>query len=105
SAGGRLEARIAGDGVVGQDSAVAPAADAQAGGIGIALLHRFVHTGQQVFDFVMTPVGEDRLLICFAASGAAPVVHVQHCVSARCEELALDDKAVSVLAVGAAMDS
>ncbi len=58
-----FEARGAGDGVVGEDAAVAPAADAEAIGIGIALLHRLVHAGEQVVDFMVTPVGEDRLLI------------------------------------------
>ena len=61
AAGGRFESRVAGDGVVGKDAAVAPAANAQAVWIGIAFLHRFIHGGQQVFHFMMTPVGKDRL--------------------------------------------
>src|SRR5258705_5638107 len=59
AAGCSLEARVARDHVVCQYSAVAPAANAETIGIRHAQTYDVVDTGQQILDFVMTPVSKD----------------------------------------------
>ena len=90
AAGGAFETRVGGDHVVSQNSAVAPAADSQAIRIGDAHGDHVLDAGLQIFDFVMTPVRKDRTRIFLPASGAAAIVHCQHCITVRGEHLALD---------------
>ena len=99
-----FEAVGAGDGVVGEDAAVAPAGDGEAIGIGDADGDGFVDAGEQVFDFVVAPVGGDGLGVVLAAAGAAAVVHVELGVALGGEPLAQEVEAVLVLSVGAAVD-
>lgn len=61
AAGRRLEARGAGDGVVGENASIAPAANTKTIRIGIAFFDGFIDRGEQVFDFVVSPIGEDGL--------------------------------------------
>src|SRR5690606_40806563 len=77
TAHGGLEARVGGDGVVGQDAPVAPPTDAEPVGVGDTFLDGPVHAGQQIDDLLVTPVGEDGLLVRGPAAVAAPVVHLQ----------------------------
>ena len=55
-----FEARVGGDHVIGQDSAITPAADAQSLGIGDAQSDCMINSCFQIFDFVMTPVRKNR---------------------------------------------
>ena len=104
-AGGRgLEARVGGNRVVGEDAAVAPAADAQSIGIGDAGRDRPVHSGQQIDDLEVAPVGVDGLLVLRAAPGSATVVHLQHGVAVGRQDLADLVEAVVVLSVGSAVN-
>ena len=100
----RLEAAVGGDRVVGQDPAVAPAADAEPIGIDEAELLDVIHRAQQIDDFLVAPVGEDRLLVGAAAPVAAAVVHGDDDVAVGGEELALEVERVLVLPVRAAVD-
>ena len=99
-----LEARIARDRVVGQDAAVAPAADAEPRGIGDAFLDRPVHARQQVHHFLVAPVAEDGRLEVLAAAMAAAIVDLQHRVAVGGDPFAVEHEAVRVLPVGAAVD-
>src|SRR4029079_15991228 len=63
----RLEAVVAGDKVVSEDAAVAPAADAEARGIGDAHAYDLVDRAVEVDHLLVPPVGEDRLLERVAA--------------------------------------
>jgi hypothetical protein len=105
AAGCCFETRSAGDGVVGEDASVAPSADAETSGIGVAFAHGFIDGGEQVFNFMMSPVGEDGLLVDVSAARAAAVVHVEDGESAGGEELALEGEGVGILAVGSAVNS
>ena len=100
-----LKRVVRGDGVVGEDAAVAPAAYAEAVGVGDSLLDGFVDAGEQVDDLLVAPVGEDGLLVGGVAAVAAAVVHVEHCVAFAGEELPLGGEAVAVLAAGASVNS
>jgi len=85
TADGRLEAAIRGDGVVGQDAAIAPAADRQSITVRNAPTDQVVDTGQQVLHFLVAPIGNDGLRICGAAAAAATIVDPQHHVALRRE--------------------
>ena len=74
---GRLETAVLRDGVVGEDAAVAPAADAEAVGIGDPEGYDIVDAGQEIDDLLASPVGEDGRLEGLVAAGAAAVVDVQ----------------------------
>src|SRR5262245_59304911 len=87
AAGRRLEAIVAGDHVIGQDAAVAPTADAQTIRIGHAHLDDVINARLQVFDFIMTPVGEDRARELLSTTRAAAIVHGQYRVPVRRKEL------------------
>src|SRR5262249_30409955 len=100
-----FETRGASDGVIGEDAAVAPAADTEAVGISVALLDGFVDAGEQVFDFMMTPVGEDSLRIVASAAPASPRSGVGHGESPNRAELALKGEAVRVLSVGSSVNT
>ena len=99
-----LKRPVGRDRVVGEDAAVAPAADAEPIGIGDAAGDGVVHAGEQIDDFLVAPVGVDGLLEGRAAPGAAAIVHLEHGIAVGGEELALELEAVLVLAVGAAVD-
>ena len=64
-----------------------------------------VHAGEQIDDFLVAPVGEDRLLVRLAAAVAAAIVHVEHRVAVRGEQLALEAERMLVLAVWAAVNA
>ena len=68
------------------------------------LLH-VVHGAEEVDDFLVAPVGEDRFLIRAAAAVAAAIVHRDDDVAVGGKELALEVERVLVLAVRAAMDA
>jgi hypothetical protein len=104
AADGRLEARVAGDHVVGREAAVAPAADPQAIGIGDALRDGVIGGGQDIVDLESSPVGEDRLLELRPAPGAAAVVHVDDRVTVCGEDLPLEGKGMCVLGGGATVN-
>ena len=53
--------RVAGDHVVGQKAAVAPAANPQSLGIGDTCRNEMIDTGQHVGDLEIAPVGKDGL--------------------------------------------
>src|SRR5207247_4739760 len=91
------------DHVVRQDSAVAPAADAEAVGIGHAGLYDEIQRALEIFDLVVPPVGPDGARIFLPAPSAAAIVHVEHRVAVSREELPLSAEAVRVLSVRAAM--
>ena len=64
-----------------------------------------VHRAEQVDDFLVAPVGEDRLLVRAAAAVAAAIVHRDDDVAVGGEQLALEAERVLVLAVRAAVDA
>src|SRR5262245_24919983 len=66
--GGAFEARITRDEVIGQNSAIAPTAHSQTIGVGYALRNHMINSGQQVVDFTMTPISEDRTRVGPAAA-------------------------------------
>ena len=94
SADAGLEAVGAGDRVVGEDAAVAPASDGEAIGIGNTHRDSLIDAGQQIFDFEVAPVGGDRLGVVLPAAGAAAVVHVELGVALGGEPLAQEVEAV-----------
>ncbi len=55
----RLEAAVPGDRRVGQNAAVAPAADPEPVRIGHAEPHGLLHAGEQIVHFLVAPVGEN----------------------------------------------
>ena len=63
-----------------------------------------IHRAEQVDDFLVAPVGEDRLLERAAAAVAAAVVHRDDDVAVGGEELALEVEGVLVLPVRPAVD-
>ena len=72
--------------------------------IGDAGADRLVDGAEQIHHFLVAPVGEDRLLIRRAAAVRAAIVHRQHGVAIRGEELAIEAEAIAVLAVRSAVD-
>ena len=101
----RLEPRVAGDRVVGRGSRRSssrrcPSRPASTHG----MLLEGVHRAEQVHHFLVAPVGEDRLLEGVAAAVAAAIVHREHDVAVRGEQLALEVEGVLVLAVRTAVD-
>src|SRR5690606_37585922 len=99
-----LEALVGGNRVVGQNAAVTPSPDAQAGRIGNAFTDRPVHAREQVHDLQVAPVGVDGLLVSGPPAGAAAVVHLQDGVAAGGKDLPDRVERVVVLPVGATVD-
>ena len=93
-----------GDHVVGQDAAVAPAADAELVRIGDAHLDDLIDHRLEIVDFVVAPVGPDRSRELRAAPGAAAVVDREHRVAVGGEPLPLEREAVLILTVRAAVN-
>lgn len=105
AAGCSLEPRVGGDHIVGENRAIAPAADSQSIRIGYAHLQNLIDSGLQILDFVMTPVGKDRARMFLAAARTAAIVHRQHGVAIRGEDLPLDAERMLILTVGTAVNS
>ena len=100
-----LEAAVGRDRVVGEDPAVAPAADPEPVRIRDADLLHVIHRAEQIDDFLVAPVGEDRLLVGAAPPVAATVVHRHDDVAVGRKQLPLEAERVLVLAVRAAVDA
>ena len=64
-----------------------------------------IHGAEQIDDFLVAPVGEDRLLVGAAAAVAAAVVDGDDDVAVGGEQLALEVERVLVLSVRAAVDA
>ena len=101
----RLEARRLRDDVVGQDPAVAPAADSQAVGIGDAHRDRRVDRCHHVVVILVAPVGEDRAAEVAAVAGRSPRVRGDDGEAARGEHLPFEVEAGGVLRDRAAVDA
>ena len=81
AAGGCFEACGAGDHIVGEDAAVAPAADAHAVCVDLAGGDGGVYCGLQVKDFLVAPVGVDGFAVGVAATGASTIVDVEDSIT------------------------
>ena len=82
-----LESRVAGDHIIGQYTAVTPAAHTQFVRIGDAHFDNVIDTGKQVLDFVVPPIGGNRPRKFLTASRTAPIVYGQNGVSVSRKEL------------------
>ena len=104
SADGGLEAIGAGDGVVGEDAAVAPAGDASRLGSATPIATALSTPASRSIDFVVAPVGRDRLGVILPAPRTAAIVDVQLGIALGRQPLAQKVEAVLVLPVGTAVD-
>src|SRR5262249_724067 len=82
---------------------VAPAADAQPSAIDVIQLRDLIDRAEQVYDFLVAPVREDRLLVSAPAPVAAAVIHLDDDVAGARERLPLEIEGVAGLAVRAAV--
>ena len=96
---------VLGDDGIGEDAAVAPAAHAEAVGIGQPDGDHVIHGGLEIQHLFVAPVGGDRDLVFFAAARAAAVIHIHHHVAVGGEQLALEIEGVGILSVGTAVDA
>src|ERR1035438_5811865 len=92
SADRRFESRVAGDYVIGENAAVAPAPNSEPVRIGYTLGHGIIYRGQDVVDFLVSPVGENALAVLGAAPGTSAVINIQDHVSGRGKQLPFEGK-------------
>src|SRR5580704_3226722 len=86
----RLEATIRGNRIIGEYAPVAPTADREPRCICNTQCNEIISTRQEIFNFLVAPIGGDRLGECSTAAAAAPIVDAQHHESPRCKHLRLE---------------
>ena len=82
-----LETRIAGDHVVGEHAAIAPASDTKMLCIGKTLRDEIIRASQNIFDVFMAPVLIDGLTVFSLSTRTSTIVDSKNQVSVPSEEL------------------